>query len=249
MRVCGGFGWGLVLCVVCVVVAGCGSGGGGGLPVGVVAAVGGHRVSLGTLEHWAGVEGQLANEGAPGVADAGWVRPDPPGYAGCIAGLNGGKRPASEALAGRLRRSCRETYRALQVKALTYLLRVIWNEEQAAEQHIQLTSGEVEREYRVFTRREYPVPGELERMLAYAGMSVADEMLRIKHNMLEEKLLLRLASRMRAVAGRGVAERAAQARILIGSQARLLNETNCRAGYVVEVCRQYRGIQRVRVKS
>jgi hypothetical protein len=247
-----GFGWGLLACVACVVgvvLGGCGGSGSGGLPAGVVAAVGNHQVSLITLEHWARVEGELANEATSNAANPEWDKPDPPAYTGCIARLGPSGPARTPAVIAAARRACKASYHELQQKALAYLLRKIWDEEQAAEQHIRLTSTEVEREYQIFTRREYPEPGELGRMLAYSGMSVADEMLRIKQNMLQERLLLKAAPILRAAEGHGPAERAAQARITTIPEDRLLNKTNCRAGYVVEVCRQYRGNQRVTVKS
>ncbi len=246
MVACGVLGRVGLACVVCVVVVGCG-GAGGGLPGGVVAAVGDREVSLGTLEHWARVEGKLANQAQPGVPNQAWVQPDPPSFGGCVARLEPAGQATSSAGAARLRDVCEASYRDLQSKALNYLLRLMWEEQEAGEQHITLTRPEVEHEYEVFTRREFPEPGELQRLLSYSGMTVADEMMRIKKDMLQTKLQVRLVQQLRAVAGNAPAERAARA-ALNGGRARLLNETNCQAGHLVEVCRQYRGVMRIAVQ-
>jgi hypothetical protein len=235
-----------LVCVACVVVVGCG-GAGGGLPAGVVAAVGARQVSMATLEHWAQVEGKLANETQPGVPNQAWVQPDPPSYAGCVARLEPAGQATSTAVAARLRYACEASYRDLESKALNYLLRLMWEEQEAVEQHITLTRPEIEREYEVFTRREFPEPGELQRLLSYSGMSVADEMMRIKKDMLQTKLQVRLVQQLRAAIGNAPAERAAHA-ALTNRQARLLNETNCQTGHLVEVCRQYRGVMRIAVQ-
>jgi hypothetical protein len=250
----GGFGvvgWWLVgvLCLVGVVgCGGSGSGGGlgsGGLPVGVVAVVGGHRVSVGLIGHWTHVEGRIASEVEPGVGDSKWVEPDPPSFSVCARRL-APEGSAGGGLVAYYRGECRKEYGDLQTKALVYLLRYFWDLEQAAAQGIRVSAGEVERAYQVYTQREYPQPGELQRLLSYSGMSVADEMLRVKKSMLEGKLLLSLAGRLRAVSGSSPERLAEQAQIKRGELTRLLSETSCRAGYVVEVCRQYRGTQRVK---
>jgi len=238
---------------VCLVfvecVAGCGGSGsggsGGGLPAGVVASVGGRVVSLGTLEHWARAEGKLANMAQIGAANPAWVQPDPPSYRGCAARL--APAGATAAVLAGLRRTCQASYHDLQSKALAYLLRLMWEEQQAAEEHIPLTRPELEREYQTYTRGAYPNPGELQQLLAYAGLSVADETQRIKKNMLEGKLQERALQRVHADAGNKASEHAAQVRES-AKLARLLDETNCRPGYLVEVCRQYRGVMREKVE-
>ena len=237
-------GWlGLVGLVVCGVLVGCGgSGGGSG---GVVAVVGGRVISRGMLEHWAGVQGRLANQAQVGVANPAWVAPDPPSYRGCVARLASAR--ASAGVLASVRAACAASYWNQQSKALDFLVRLMWEEQELAEAHLRLTSAEVEREYGVFVAREYPVAEELARELAYAGMSVADEMLRVKKDMLQTRLGEHQVEQQRAAAGDSRAERA----LLAGEDAlaaRLLDETDCRAGYVIEDCRQYRGVMRERVE-
>jgi hypothetical protein len=236
-----------VLCVVCVVVAGCGGSGGGGLPGGVVAVVGSRVVSLALLEHWARAQGALANEVAPGVSNGAWVRPDPPSYRGCIARLEQPGVAVSATLLARLKGACRESYRVYQGKALDFLLRQYWEEQLASELHLAPTSSEVEHEFEVYTSREYG-GGQLQKLLADTGMSVADEMMRIKGDMLEERLLGHLGRLVRATAGNARAQaalRASQDR----EYARLLSETSCSAWILVEECREYHGVMRENVKS
>jgi hypothetical protein len=240
---------GLVGVVVCgLVVAACGGSGGGGggggegagggLPVGVVAVFGGRVVSFGLVDHWAVLEGRLAREEVP----------VPPAFTQCIRNFEGSDRDPGAKVVARYRYACEGNYIGLQTRALTYLLRLMWDEQLAAEQHLSVSAKEVQEAYRVYTQREYP-GAALAELYARTGMSVADEALRIKKNMLEGKLELALVGRLRRVQGRGAAALAAQNRILVGSEARLLDETNCRKGFVVEVCRQYRGTMREVVKS
>jgi hypothetical protein len=223
--------------LVCVVVAGCGGSGSGGGPGSGVAAVGSRVVSLGVLEHWARVEGALANQAQLGVVNAAWVAPDPPSYKTCVTRLEQPGEVVSAAVVAKLKGVCRESYRNDQRKALDYLLREMWYEQRASEAHLAPTSAEVEHEYEVYTRREYG-PGQLAKLLAYSGMSVANEMLRVKINMLEERLLLRLAHQTRAAAGNAQALSALHT-TEASQLARLLSETTCRAWIVIEECRGY----------
>jgi hypothetical protein len=237
-----------VLCVVCVVVAGCGgSGRSGGLSGGVVAVVGSRVVSLAWLEHWAGVEGALANEVEPGVSNPAWVRPDPPSYRGCVARLEPSGVAVTAALVARLKGVCRESYGNDQRKALDFLLREYWEEQLASEFHIAPTSGEIGQEYEVYTSREYG-GGQLQKLFADTGMSVADERMRVESDMLEERLLMHLGRQARAAAGNPRAQAALRAS-QDSQYARLLSETTCSAWIVVEECREYHGVMRENVKS
>jgi hypothetical protein len=238
-----------VLCVVCVVVAGCGGSGGsgGGLPGGVVAVFGSRVVSLALLEHWTRAEDALATEAEPGVPNEAWVRPDPPSYKGCIARLEQPGTPATTAVLARLKGVCRASYRVWQGKALDFLLRQYWEEQRASELHIAPSSAEVDHEYQVYVAREYG-GGQLQKILADTGLSIADEKMRIKGDMLEERLLVHLGDQARADAGNTRAQAALQAS-RDSAYARLLNETTCSAWILVEECREYRGVIREHVKS
>jgi len=235
-----------VVGLVCVGLVGCG-GSGGGLRAGVVAVFAGREVSLVMLEHWARVEGKIANEAQPGQVNRDWTEPDPPLYARCVARLEPAGQTASPGVLARYRGACEASYQEQRDKALNYLLRGMWEEQEATEAHIEPTAAEVEQAYEGFTRREYAEPGELQRVLAYTGMSVADEMLRVKRNMLEAKLFLRLGHEVQGAKGNPVAERAL--RVATAARlARLLEETDCRVGFAVEACRQARGVMRVKVE-
>jgi hypothetical protein len=239
-----------VLCVVCVVVAGCGGSGGsggGGLPGGVVAVFGSRVVSLALLEHWTRAEDALATEAEPGVPNEAWVRPDPPLYKSCVARLEQPGTPASATLVARLKGVCRGSYRTWQRKALSFLLRQFWEEQSASEDHIAPTNSELEHEYQVYVAREYG-GGLLQKMLADTGLSVADERMRIKGDMLEERLFVYLGRQARADAGNRRALAALQAR-RDSEYARLLSETTCSAWILVEECREYHGVMRENVKS
>jgi hypothetical protein len=78
------------------------------------------------------------------------VVPDPPSYASCVA-RERLLAPSSSRAA--LERECREQYRALERRALDFLIASAWVTETAAEDGLPISDGEVERQL-----REHPAP-------------------------------------------------------------------------------------------
>jgi hypothetical protein len=227
-------------------VVGCGSDR-GGLPGDVVAQVGSHSISKATLAHWTRVEGALARVGVPSEGHATWVMPEPPDYAACIARLeaNASKATGRKSLTKtQFKSRCELDYHELQRKALSILIQTLWYEGMAAEEGTSLTTAELNQAYRQFIQREYSEHEGFSRYLAATGLNASDELLRVRKNLLETKLRQKLERELRAVRGRGTRERELQLKIEVGSTGKWLAKTNCRAGYVVLYCRQYRGPQR-----
>jgi hypothetical protein len=151
------------------------------------------------------------------------------------------------ALVARLKGACRGSYRSWQEKALSFLLREFWNEQRASELHLTPTRSEVEHAYEAYVRREFS-GGVLAKMLAETGMSVADEMLRVKSDMLDQRLLVHLGLQVRADTGNTRAQAALQAS-QDNALARLLSETTCSAWLLVAECSEYHGVMREHVNS
>jgi len=231
--------WVVVAVGVVVGVGGCG--GGGGLPAGVAVQVGGRSISEASLVRWTRVEGALASDvGAPGGRSFGWAMPEPPAYTACIRVLEQAERRP----AGTAKKVCEETYLALRGKILAILVGMMWDEGIAAEKGIAPSETELDQQERAFIQREYPQPGAFQQYLAATGLTRADERLRIKRNLLELKLREKQAQEYRAVAGDSPREREARLKLGVQSTSKWLEKTNCRPGYIVIYCRQYRGVQR-----
>lgn len=212
---------------------------GGGMPGDVVVQIGDSSISKPTLAHWTSIEGALVYENNPRQPVPKGVVPDPPSYVACVAYLEAtASKPfgsRSTLTAAQLKSRCRQRYEALQQHVLDILISSVWQNDAGAEQGIGVTDEEARQELERFKLREYPKKGEFQRFLAFSGLSVADELTRIKRNMLATRL-------QRSVAKKELTVR--QQRALAEAFARKWTaRTSCRAGYVVPGCKQYKGTQ------
>jgi len=224
-----------LLVIAVVGLTACGS----GMPGDVVVQIGDSSISKPTLAHWTSIEGALVYENNPRQPVPKGVVPDPPGYAACIAYLEAtapkpiGSR--STLTAAQLKSRCRQKYKALQQHVLDILISSVWQDDAGAEQGITVTDKEAEQELERFKRREYPRKGEFQRFLAFSGLSVADELSRIKRNMLATRL-------QRSIAKKELTVRQQRA-LAEAFTKKWTARTSCRAGYVVPGCKQYKGTQ------
>jgi hypothetical protein len=226
----------------------CGGARNNDLLAGTVARVNGHVITLTELRHWIRVVGNTAYLSNTGVPSPSWAMPEPPAYKECVKHLKSTFAPGlplTSAVNAHFKRLCEASLANLRQKALRYLIQAIWDEEQAMESGLVPSGAEVTHEYRHYVEREYPVPGALQKILDYSGMTVTDLRFRVRDFMLSRRLWARLENAMSRVQGHGAAELAKQNELTVGARNKLVNATSCRAGYVIEVCREYKGSQQL----
>lgn len=174
---------GAVLFVSLVLVA-CG----GGLPGNAVVNIGGaNAITKDAYNHWIGVAASSSSQTGEKTAV-----PVPPNYTACIAHLQattakpakGQKAPTT----AQLKSQCEQQYKSLQTEVLGFLISSSWVLGEAKALGVKLSDKEVEKQFIHIKHQQFPKAAEFEKFLATSGQSVSDLLLRVKLNMLSQKI-------------------------------------------------------------
>jgi foldase protein PrsA len=170
--------WGLAAC--------------GGIPGDAVVQVNGQAITKETFNHWLGVAASASASALPGQKAAKPVVPDPPTYTKCVAHLKEiepkpakGQTPKTEAA---LKAECEQQYKSLQQQVLGFLISADWVIGQAEEQSVKVSDAEVAKRFNQLKKQQFPKEAEFQKFLATTGQTVSDLLLRVKLNMLTEKI-------------------------------------------------------------
>jgi foldase protein PrsA len=160
---------------------------GGGVPGNAVVNVEGSQpITKAAFTHWMTV---ASSSGASGEKP---VVPDPPNYTACIAHLKQttaattkGQKAPTEA---ELKKQCETQYKSLQQEVLGFLTSSAWVLGEAKSLGVKLTDKEVENQFLKIKRQQFKKPEEFEKFLKTSGQTVSDLLLRVKLNMLSQKI-------------------------------------------------------------
>jgi hypothetical protein len=197
----------------------------------VVVRVGKGTVSKANVNHWMKVlvAGDYRNDlGKP--APTGLVS-DPPNYRACIGAAS---RLAPKRDPQTTASLCRKLYQAAKLQAVGFLTDVLWHTEDAKEHGEAARTSEIKRRLERLRAREWPAPGQLQRYLAEAHRTLADEYYLLKRNVLSEKLFERVQRQLKP------GDKAAFARLSEEYLAKWTSRTSCDPGYVTSQCKQYK---------
>lgn len=204
-------------------------GGGSGMPANAVAGVGGETITKATLGHWtSALFGNYYYEKTVTPAPEGVIT-DPPSYARCAAALEavtshgGGGHPVSQA--GQFESRCQRLDEAMTREAMSYLIIAALRDGEAAEAGVKVTAGEFKQYFARVKAESFPTETALQAFLASKHWTLADELFFAEQELLSRKLL--------AAFGRHPHKAA------VATQ-KWMAMTNCRSGYVVELCKQYK---------
>jgi foldase protein PrsA len=161
---------------------------GGGIPGNAVVQVSGTAISKTAFEHWMKVASASSATGATEKP----VVPEPPNYTACIAHLaattakpaKGQKAPTT----AQLKSECETEYKSLQSEVLGFLVSSQWVIGEASSLSVKLSDAEVKKEFAKIKSQEFPKPSEFEKFLASSGQTVSDLLLRVKLNLLSQKI-------------------------------------------------------------
>jgi foldase protein PrsA len=166
---------------------------GGGIPGNAVVNVSGaNPITKDTYGHWLGVA--ASSTSATGEKT---TVPDPPKYTACIAHLQattakpakGQTAPTPAALKGQ----CEQQYKSLQTEVLGFLISSSWVIGEAKSLGVKVSDKEVEKQFLKIKHQQFPKAAEFEKFLATSGQSVSDLLLRVKLNMLSQKIQQKVA--------------------------------------------------------
>ncbi len=161
----------------------------GGIPGDAVVKVGGTPITKTAFDHWMTVAS--ASDSAAGTTEKPVV-PEPPDYTACVAHLaaTSPKPPKGQAAptSKQLKSECETQYKALQSEVLGFLISSQWVISEAASLGLKVSDAEVKKEFAKIRTEEFPKAAEFEKFLATSGQSVSDLLLRVKLNLLSQKI-------------------------------------------------------------
>jgi hypothetical protein len=221
---------------------GLGACGGGGARSDMVAQVGSTPITSATLDHWTAtfIRGDyysVTRKQAPaGLAS------DPPNYPACVSGAMKiaaqGEQPAKKLTPAQLNTKCHQLYATVKREALSYLISVIWSAGQAAERGFKITEADITDRISQLQDEGYPKPGQFADYLTSKGWSRADLRYIVKRNLLTGEVMKALNAR----AGKGPDSQPTLVKLLQNNARVWTAKTSCRAGLVVEQCKEYKGV-------
>jgi hypothetical protein len=150
----------------------------------------------------------------------------------------GPAKPTPMPAAAQLERECAERYRSMERGMLDVLIGFQWVVEEGKADGVSPSAAEVRAEYARYSDRQFPNPGEQRRYRADTGESVGDELLRVRTDMISRRIFDNEKRMLGGIATK--AQLQAYARLAVATEKQWIAKTSCRAGYVVEDCRQYR---------
>jgi foldase protein PrsA len=159
---------------------------GGGVPGNAVVNVEGSQpITKAAFAHWLNVAASAGGAEKPAV-------PVPPDYTACVAKLKAasattakGQKTPTEA---ELKKQCETQYKSLQQEVLGFLTSSAWVLGEAKSLGVKLSDKEVREQFLKIKREQFKKPAEFEKFLATSGQSVSDLLLRVKLNMLSQKI-------------------------------------------------------------
>jgi foldase protein PrsA len=170
---------------VAVGVAACG----GGVPSNAVLQVGGTPVSNATYKHWLAVAAASSRVGGTGAI----VVPEPPNFTACIKHLEEEEsktesKSAKKRTSKELKSQCEQQYKTLKTEVLGFLISSNWVIKEGESLGVKASDAEVKKQFDKIKNEQFPKAAEFEKFLASSGQTVSDLLLRVKLNMMSQKI-------------------------------------------------------------
>jgi foldase protein PrsA len=170
-------------CAVAVpaaVALGCG---GGSIPGNAVATVDGTEITKSSFDHWINIAAKSGGQTEV---------PKPPEYTACIANKRKTlPKPAKgqpKTTDAQLKTQCKQEYEALRDQVLQLLISFQWIQGEAEEQGIKVTDAEVKKQFETQKKASFPKEADYQKFLKDSGQSQEDIMLRVKLDVLSNKI-------------------------------------------------------------
>jgi foldase protein PrsA len=168
------------LAATVAVVTGC-----GGVPGNAVAEVDGNAIERDSFDHWMQVAAKSSGQPNAQV-------PDPPDYARCVdQKRKTTPKPAKgqpKTTDQQLKDQCKQEYEALRDQVLQLLISFEWIQGEAEELGIEVSDAEVRKSFDQQKKQSFPKDADYRKFLKDSGQSEADIMLRVKLDLLSNKI-------------------------------------------------------------
>jgi foldase protein PrsA len=159
----------------------------GGIPGDAVVSVDGNSIPKNTFNHWMSVAA-ASSASTPGAKVA---VPVPPKYTACIAAAKAAAKPAKGQAApteAALKTQCASQYKSLQQEVLGFLISSDWVIGEGNSLGVKISDKEVQKQFEKIKSQQFPKAAEFEKFLKTSGQSVSDLLLRVKLNLLSQKI-------------------------------------------------------------
>jgi foldase protein PrsA len=161
----------------------------GGVPGNGVARVGDTVIKKSTFDHWLRVAALSSQP--PGSAGGASI-PDAPKYKKCIATKrtqqpkpSAGQPQQTDA---QLKAACEQEYKTLQQQVMQFLISAQWIQGEGSDLGIHLTDKDVQKEFEKQKKQSFPREADYQSFLKSSGMSQKDILLRVKLDLLSNKI-------------------------------------------------------------
>jgi foldase protein PrsA len=165
--------------------------GGGGIPGNAVVQVDNTPITQTAFHHWLKVA--LVSGGSGRFANL--PVPEPPEYKACINRLLelaktelAAKKIKTIPTTATLKNQCAQQYKSLSQEVLGFLISSQWVVGEAGSLGVKLTDAEVKKQFVKIRSQQFPKASEFEKFLSTSGQTVSDLLLRVKLNMLSQKI-------------------------------------------------------------
>jgi foldase protein PrsA len=159
----------------------------GGIPGDAVVSVDGNSITKSTFNHWLSVAA-ASSATTPGAKP---TIPVPPNYTACVASAKAAAKPVKGQPApteAALKSQCAQQYKSLQQEVLGFLISSNWVIGEAKSLGVKISDAEVKKQFEKIKSQQFPKAAEFEKFLKTSGQSVSDLLLRVKLNLLSQKI-------------------------------------------------------------
>jgi foldase protein PrsA len=159
----------------------------GGIPGNAVVSVDGKSITKDTFNHWMSVAA-ASSATTPGAKP---VIPLPPKYTACIASAKAAAKPAkgqAPPTEAALKSQCAQQYKSLQQEVLGFLISSNWVIGEAKSLGVKISDKEVKKQFEKIKSQQFPKAAEFQKFLKTSGQTVSDLLLRVKLNLLSQKI-------------------------------------------------------------
>jgi hypothetical protein len=201
----------------------------------VVATVDNVPITKAAVNHWMGTlaGGDYYQLSAGNTVPEG-LASEPANYSKCVANLEAAVASSpvkSTTVTGAvLLKKCRELYQALRAQAVAFLIKAQWLVGSYREVGVTVNEAELTAFFKRFQAENYPTESALHEYLAKRRLTLSDEMLLLKLDLLSQKGLQKI----------NAGGQKTYAKILAAEQ-RWNEKATCSPGYVVEHCKEHKG--------
>ena len=203
----------------------------------VVQVAGATPITKGMIAHWIPIEAILSYDVTPVKAVPAGVIPDPPEYKACSAFLKAHPSPAEAAegkpTPARLKARCQKKQEGLRKKVIVYMIAYRWLKGELARRNLSLSRSELYKALRFFETYDF-TPKEFHAYLVHSKETREDLQIITEINAMGTKL------QEQGLFSKGLAPQQ-QAHELADMVRRWQAKTTCKAGYVVQGCKEYHG--------